>query len=101
MSARDPVARFAAGLPAVLSRDGDIVRAWLETRADGTRVLTVELDDRPPDVDTASRRVQSLVVRIHALFGADAQGLGVAVGAGVDVGEPPIAAEVVYRRASP
>jgi hypothetical protein len=98
VSARDPVARFAAGLPAVLSRDGDVARAWLEARPDGTRVLTVELDERPPDCETAARRVQSLVVRLHALFGMDAQGLGVAIGASADVGDPAPSAEVVYRR---
>ncbi len=99
MSMRDSLARFAAGLPAILSRERDVARAWIEVRADGKRVLTVELDERPPDVETASRRAQSLVVRIHALLGKDADGLGVAVGATADVGDPPPAAQVVYRRA--
>ncbi len=100
MSAREPVARVTTALAGLLSRSGDIGRAWLETRADGSRLLTVELDERPPDVDTAERRARSLIVQIHALLGKDAQRLGVAVGASEDVGEPPPAAEVVYRRAA-
>jgi hypothetical protein len=99
VSAREPAARFAAALAAPLGHDREIVRAWLDARSDGKRVLTVELEARPPDLEAASRRAQKLAIQLQALLGRDAQGIEIGVGAGEDVGEPGPTATIVYARA--